>query len=95
MAKQVIGWSTVRWGKVTGHRRAAPDCCPATCVEEHFLIARPGSCCQQQGPGLVTLEWVSRRDLSPYLVGAELRASQALVDGYLDGWLPDGDFTLD
>lgn len=39
------------------------------------------------------MEWVSRRDLSPYLMGAELRATQVLVDGYLDRWLPNVDFT--
>ncbi|MFJ1797164.1 hypothetical protein [Kitasatospora griseola] len=41
------------------------------------------------------MEWVSRRDLSPYLMHSELASAQAMVDGYLDGWLPDGDHTLD
>ncbi|GLW17639.1 hypothetical protein Stsp01_43820 [Streptomyces sp. NBRC 13847] len=45
-------------------------------------------------PGMA-VAWAARAMLSSLLQEPHLDSTATLIDGYLDGWLPDGPITLD
>jgi hypothetical protein len=84
----------IRLGTVTG-RRWAPaleDAAPR--AEARFYIVRVDAEPVDEGPERSTL-WAPRAVLGLWLGRPDVDTVNVLVDGYLDGWLPDGPITLD
>lgn len=100
LAVHCFGDRDMRWGSVVGRRWAPPPAgtFPAR-VEEHVFIARagpspPGGPAQAGRPDRIAV-WTPRASLGPILREPHLDTTATLVDGYLDGWLPDGPITLE
>jgi hypothetical protein len=88
----------VRWGTVDGRRWAPPpEGRPRTRVEEHVFLARictPAAYSPAADRTRSALTWVPRAALNSILHEQHADATATLVDGYLDGWIPDGPITL-
>lgn len=81
----------LRWGTVVGRRWAPPPGgAPRVRVEEHVFLARTGA---HQSSNSALL-WTARGNLSSYLLERHADTTASLVDGYLDGWIPDGSIRL-
>ncbi|MFF8611538.1 hypothetical protein [Streptomyces sp. NPDC015350] len=63
-------------------------------AEARFHIVRVDAEPVGEGPGRSTL-WAPRAVLGLWLGHPEVETVSVLVDGYLDGWLPDGPITLE
>lgn len=96
LAVRVTGWPQVRQGLVVGHRWATPPwgIAGAMRVEERVLIVRCAAGADASDP-VAEVAWTHRQHLALHLSGEDLKTTRDLVDGYLDGWLPDGGITLD
>lgn len=84
----------IRLGSVTGHRWAPVPEGLGPRAEARFYIVRVHAKPVNEGPGRGTL-WAPRAVLELWLGRPDVETVKALVDGYLDGWLPDGPITLD
>jgi hypothetical protein len=88
----------VMWGTVVGRRWAPPpEGRPRTRVEEHVFLARictPAALSPAADRTRSALTWVPRTALDSILHEHHADTTATLVDGYLDGWIPDGPITL-
>lgn len=94
--------SAIRWGPVVGRRWATVPSSsePRVRMEEHVFLTRARAPLAsnsthgggRSGPAVV---WAARAMLSSLLQEPHLDSTATLIDGYLDGWLPDGPITLD
>lgn len=90
-----------QWGSVAGPRRAPPPHGEALVRrEEHAFLTRIKSPLsstifvegKRSGP---TTMWTPRAALPRLLSEPHSDGTATLIDGHLDGWLPDGAVTLD
>ncbi|MFE6739135.1 hypothetical protein [Streptomyces tubercidicus] len=84
---------SVRWGTITGHLWAQPREGNATRIETRYFIARTSPAARGGLTGGCTF-WAPRASLGAFLDAPRFEITSILVDGYLDGWLPDGPITL-
>lgn len=89
---------TVRWGTVVGRRWAPPPKgAPRVRVEEHVFLARistPPASSTVANHTSAAVTWTPRTTLDGVLHEQHTDTTATLVDGYLDGWIPDGPITL-
>lgn len=83
-----------RLGTVSGRRWAPAPQGHTRHAETRFYIIRVDAAPADEGPGGRTL-WAPRAVVSLWLGRPDVEVVSVLVDGYLDGWLPDGPITLD
>ncbi|MFB6650924.1 hypothetical protein ACFCWW_03430 [Streptomyces microflavus] len=84
----------IRLGSISGHCWApAPEGLTPR-AETRFYIVRVDAKPVDEGPGRSTL-WAPRAVVGLWLGHPDVEAVKILVDGYLDGWLPDGPITLE
>lgn len=99
LANRLFRGQQLRWGSVVGRRWAPVPVTPRVRVEEHVFIARAGSlqtsAGSKSGKPEQALAWIPRASLEDALREPYGDTTATLVDGYLDGWLPDGPITLD
>lgn len=91
---------TLQWGSVAGRRWAAlPDGVARARREEHVFLTRikPSltSSSVKRGRPAPAIVWTPRAHLQHLLQEPHFDSTATLIDGYLDGWLPDGPVTLD
>ncbi|WP_274915247.1 hypothetical protein [Streptomyces sp. WZ-12] len=94
LAGQLTPERSVRWGDVIGHLWAPAPENNAARTEVRYFIARANPAAHTGIYGDF-LFWVPRASLGTFLDPRRLEVAAMLVDGYLDGWLPDGPITLD
>lgn len=100
VAERCFKGQPMRWGSVVGRRWAAlPDGTSLVRVEERVFLARAS---RPEFPKLLSAgrpdtgaQWTPRALLNHALQEPHADRTADLVDGYLDGWLPDGPITLD
>lgn len=73
---------------------------PRVRMEERVFLARTeaplaSNSIHRGGRSGLAATWVARALLSSLLEEPHLDSTAILIDGYLDGWLPDGPITLD
>ncbi|MFJ4873740.1 hypothetical protein ACIP93_00740 [Streptomyces sp. NPDC088745] len=83
-----------RNGTVVGRRWATAPEGPTLRVETHFHIVRVDAEPADDIPSQRIL-WAPRTIIGLWLQASETETAKILIDGYLDGWLPDGPITLD
>ncbi|MDX3486619.1 hypothetical protein [Streptomyces sp. ID05-18] len=83
----------IRLGSVSGRRWAPAPEHLVPRAEARFHIVRVDAEPVDEGPGRSTL-WAPRAVLGLWLGLPDVETVNVLVDGYLDGWLPDGPITL-
>ena len=83
-----------RIGTVTGRRWAPTPGASSLRTEVRFYIVRVDAEPADESSGSRIL-WAPRAVLGLWLDQAESETAGVLIDGYLDGWLPDGPITLD
>ncbi|WP_228182547.1 hypothetical protein [Streptomyces anulatus] len=94
LCRDLLDSYPIRLGSVTGRRWApAPEGLTPR-AEARFYIVRVDAVPVDEGPGRSPL-WAPRAVLGLWLGRPDVEAVKVLVDGYLDGWLPDGPITLD
>jgi hypothetical protein len=99
LSARCLGSRALRWGSVVAHRWASPPSgAPLTRTEEHIFIARAGPSPPRSPSHADATDsdaaWMPRASLGRLLQETHLDSTASLVDGYLDGWLPDGPITL-
>ncbi|MFT2018764.1 hypothetical protein ACMA1D_23400 [Streptomyces sp. 796.1] len=94
LCRDLLSPYPTRLGTVTGRRWAPAPEGPAREAEVRFYIVRVDTEPDNEGPGGRIL-WVPRAVLGLWLGCPEVKSVSVLVDGYLNGWLPDGPITLD
>lgn len=94
--------SVIRLGPVVGRRWASvtSSSLPRVRMEEHVFLTRAGAPLTSTpihggGRSGLTVVWAARAMLSSLLKEPHLDNTATLIDGYLDGWLPDGPITLE
>lgn len=93
--------SVIRLGPVVGRRWATvpSSSLPRVRMEEHVFLTRaraPLASTSIHGGGRsgLAVMWAARARLSSLLQEPHLDSTATLIDGYLNGWLPDGPITL-
>ncbi|MEU8739314.1 hypothetical protein [Streptomyces halstedii] len=94
LCRDLLAAYPIRLGSVTGRRWAPPPEGLVPRAEVRFYIVRVDAKPVDNGPGRSTL-WAPRAVLGLWLGRPDIETVKVLVDGYLDGWLPDGPITLD
>lgn len=80
--------------------RSPSSSAPRVRMEEHVFLARirapsASDTIHTGGRSGLAATWTARAILSSLLKEPHLDSTATLIDGYLDGWLPDGPITLD
>lgn len=93
LGRELLGERGLRLGPVMGRRWAPlPQNNNHRRTEQHYFILRvdgEAAACADH------VSWVPRTGLGTCLADRFLDDAVILVDGYLDGWLPDGPVTLE
>ncbi|WP_433398752.1 hypothetical protein [Streptomyces sp. CA-146814] len=93
LCQELLAPYPIRLGDVSGRRWAPVPGHLVPRAETRFYIVRVDAEPIDEGPGRSTL-WAPRAVLGLWLGLPDIESVSTLVDGYLDGWLPDGPITL-
>jgi hypothetical protein len=89
LARELLLPATIRWGYAVGHLAASLPA-EARCRMEARLYFARGSV-----GGLAQVRWLDRSSLCDVRTRPVIPDLDAVIDGYVEGWIPDGPHTLE
>lgn len=88
--------AAVRLGAVTGRiPHACTACRPSASCGERRLFTAHATTAHSRGPGGIPLTWVAHAQVASRVGHLDIPDLRLFLEGYVEGWIPDGWITLD